>query len=188
MCARGLNETGECKRVTLRKGPWSYVHMIYIWNCSAELELYNQDITGHVCENQTEMSMNPRSAQMCFSMDTACTASKVQLYSCFPGKKKASLYKIISFSGHGHQNGMTGCKTGDLLGRKKQNKTKRDNNNGKKKLQRSSMFRVYSCLPAWEQLQHPSTSQVRDVITVKNKPHRKNHFLKTVCILDFDSL
>lgn len=57
----GLNKTGYCKRVTMRKGPWYYEHVIYIWNRSAELELYYKDFTGHVCENQIEMSMDPRS-------------------------------------------------------------------------------------------------------------------------------
>lgn len=75
---RGLNKTGYCKRVTMRKGPCYYVHVIYIWNHSAEVELYNKDFTGHVCENQVDMSADPRSAQMWFSMDVASTTSTVQ--------------------------------------------------------------------------------------------------------------
>ena len=75
---QGLKTTGYCKRVTMRKGSCYYVHVIYIWNCSAELKLYNKDFTGHVCENQIETSVYPRSAQMWFSMDVAYTTSMVQ--------------------------------------------------------------------------------------------------------------
>lgn len=62
----------------MRKGSWYYVHVMYIWNHSAELELYYKDFTGHVCENQVEMSMDPRSAQMWFSTDVAPTTSPAQ--------------------------------------------------------------------------------------------------------------
>lgn len=36
---RGLNNTGYCKNVTIRKGPYYYAQVIYIWDGSAELQL-----------------------------------------------------------------------------------------------------------------------------------------------------
>lgn len=33
---RVLSKTGYSRRATVTKGPWYYVHVIYIWNHSAE--------------------------------------------------------------------------------------------------------------------------------------------------------
>lgn len=92
--------------------------MIYLWNDNAELQLYYKDFTGYICENQIEISLDSRSAQMWCSMDTASTISITQQYSCFPERKETSMYKIITFTEHSHQHGMTGDKMSNLLERK----------------------------------------------------------------------
>jgi len=93
------------------------------------------------------------------------------------------MYKTISFSEHSHQNGMTGDKTGNLLGRK--NKTKLDSNNGGKFCCKG-LRRSGSLLAFWHEKISCNALQLSFLkfMMVANKPHMKNQFLKSLCIPD----